>query len=127
MTSRTPQFQQYSFENTLHISPADAFELIKNDKAVLLDVREEYETAQGKPDLSSNMLLIPMSTLTAKLDLIPRDKPLVVMCAHGIRSVQVVAYLSQFLPEACCNLDGAFEYWELQGLPVTTRKVLEKR
>ncbi|MCK9452713.1 MAG: rhodanese-like domain-containing protein [Bacteroidales bacterium] len=127
MTSRTPQFQQYSFENTLHIIPTEAFELIKNDKAVLLDVREEYETAQGKPDLSSKMLAIPMSLLTTKLDLIPRDKPLIVMCAHGIRSVQVVAYLSQFLSVACYNLDGAFEYWELQGLPVTIENVSGNR
>ena len=118
MASKTPQYQQYTFENTLHISPVEAFELIKNDKAILLDVREEYETAEGKPDLSSNMLAIPMSILLENLDLIPRDKPLIVMCAHGIRSVQVVAYLNQFLPEACYNLDGAFEYWELQGLPV---------
>lgn len=118
MASKTPQYQQYTFENTLHISPVEAFELIKNDKAILLDVREEYEIAEGKPDLSSNMLAIPMSILLENLDLIPRDKPLIVMCAHGIRSVQVVAYLNQFLPEACYNLDGAFEYWELQGLPV---------
>ena len=118
MTSTIPQYQQYTFENTLHISPVEAFELIKNDKAILLDVREDYETVQGKPDLDANLLSVPMSVLTSKLDLIPRDKPLVVMCAHGIRSVQVVAYLNQFLSEPCYNLDGAFEYWELQGLPV---------
>ena len=118
MTSTIPQYQQYTFENTLHISPVEAFELIKNDKAILLDVREDYETVQGKPDLDANLLSVPMSVLTSKLDLIPRDKPLVVMCAHGIRSVQVVAYLNQFLSKPCYNLDGAFEYWELQGLPV---------
>ena len=118
MTSKIPQYQQYTFENTLHISPVEAFELIKNDKAMLLDVREDYETVQGKPDLDANLLSVPMSVLTSKLDLIPRDKPLIVMCAHGIRSVQVVAYLNQFLSEPCYNLDGAFEYWELQGLPV---------
>ena len=85
---------------------------------MLLDVREDYETVQGKPDLDATLLSVPMSVLTSKLDLIPRDKPLIVMCAHGIRSVQVVAYLNQFLPEPCYNLDGAFEYWEIQGLPV---------
>jgi len=126
MTSKTPQYQQYSFENTLHISPIEAFELIKCDKAVLLDVREDYETTQGRPDLSRNMLAIPMSVLLENIDLIPRDKALIVMCAHGIRSVQVVAYLSPFLPEACYNLDGAFEYWELQGLPVISGNVSEK-
>lgn len=118
MVSRTPQFQQYTFENTLHIAPKAAFELINNDNAVLLDVREDYEIAQGRPALSANLMTIPLSILTTKLNMLPHDKPVIVMCAHGIRSVQVVAYLSQFLPKTCYNLDGAFEYWELEGLPV---------
>lgn len=126
MTSKDPQFQQYTFKNITHISPAEALKMLKNNQATLLDVRELWETELGRPDLISNMLHISMSALTSNLDLIPRDKPLIVMCAHGIRSVQVVAYQSQFLSEACYNLDGGFEYWELQGLPVTTRKVLGK-
>lgn len=119
MGSKTPQFQQYTFENTLHITPKAAFDWISNDHAVLLDVREDYEIAQGRPALSVNMMAIPLSVLTTKLELLPRDKPVIVMCAHGIRSVQVVAYLNQFLTKACYNLDGAFEYWEREGLPVT--------
>ncbi len=60
MVSRTPEFQQYTFENTLHIAPKAAFELINNDNAVLLDVREDYEIAQGRPALSVNMMTIPL-------------------------------------------------------------------
>jgi rhodanese-related sulfurtransferase len=39
------------------------------------------------------------------------------MCAHGIRSVQLVSYLKENYQLDVINMDGAFEQWEIQKLP----------
>ena len=51
--------------------------------AVLIDVREESEFAEGAIAGAVN---IPLRTLVANLDQIPQDKPVVTYCASGYRS-----------------------------------------
>ncbi|MCB0024846.1 MAG: hypothetical protein KDD91_17545, partial [Caldilinea sp.] len=51
--------------------------------AVLIDVREEGEFAEGAIAGAVN---IPLRTLIANLDQIPTDKPVVTYCASGYRS-----------------------------------------
>ncbi|HAJ37116.1 MAG TPA: hypothetical protein DCL15_15660, partial [Chloroflexi bacterium] len=51
--------------------------------AVLIDVREESEFAEGAIPGALN---IPLRTLVANLDQIPQDKPVVTYCASGYRS-----------------------------------------
>ncbi len=119
MAYKTPKFQQYTFENVSHISPAEAYEIIKSGKAVLLDIREDWEVQQGRPNLSEHIMHIPLSEIAHQLDSLPKDKTIVVMCAHGIRSVQLVSYLKESSSLDVINMDGAFEQWEIQSLPST--------
>ncbi|MCS6828802.1 MAG: rhodanese-like domain-containing protein [Caldilinea sp.] len=58
--------------------------------AVLIDVREDSEVAQGA---IPGALHIPLRTLIANLDQIPKDKPLVAYCASGYRSALATALL----------------------------------
>jgi len=51
--------------------------------AVLIDVREESEFAEGAIPGALN---IPLRTLVANLDQIPQDKPVITYCASGYRS-----------------------------------------
>jgi len=119
MAYKTPKFQQYTFEQVLHISPAEAYEIIKSGEAILLDIREDWEVQLGRPKLSEHIMHIPMSQIIHHLDKLPKDKTIVVMCAHGIRSVQLVAYLKESSQLDVINMDGAFEQWEIQNLPST--------
>lgn len=119
MAYKTPKFQQYTFEQVLHISPAEAYETVKSGKAVLLDIREDWEVQLGRPNLSEHIMHIPMSQIIHHLASLPKDKTIVVMCAHGIRSVQLVAYLKESSQLDVINMDGAFEQWEIQNLPST--------
>jgi len=117
MAYKTPKFQQYTFEQVLHISPAEAYETIKSGKAVLHDLCEDWEVQQGRPNLSGHIMHIPLSQIVYHLASLPNDKTIIVMCAHGIRSVQLVAYLKENSLLDVINMDGAFEQWDIQNLP----------
>lgn len=113
-----PVFQQYHFEGIRHVQPMEAFQLIVRGEAVLLDVREAYEAEAAHPGLESGMLWIPMSELQQRITELPDAATIIVMCAHGIRSVQVVHYLVNHHRINALNLDGAFEQWVIDQLPV---------
>ena len=83
--------------------------------AVLLDVREPNEFAEVRVPGS---LLVPMSQLGTRLAEIPRDRPLLVMCAMGSRSQQVAGYLLEQGWEDVGNVAGGITTWERMGLEV---------
>jgi rhodanese-related sulfurtransferase len=83
--------------------------------AVLLDVREPNEFAEVRVPGS---LLVPMSQLGSRIDEIPRDRPLLVICAMGSRSQQVAGHLLQQGWEDVGNVAGGITTWERMGLEV---------
>ena len=83
--------------------------------ALVLDVREPHEFAEVRVEGS---LLVPMSQLGARLEEIPRDRPLLVMCAVGGRSARVTGFLRQQGWEDVGNVAGGIEAWQRAGLPV---------
>ncbi|WP_433277368.1 rhodanese-like domain-containing protein [Pseudonocardia xinjiangensis] len=84
--------------------------------AALLDVRENDEWEAGHAPGARHL---PMSELTARLDELPDDDPLYVVCRAGGRSARVVAYLAgQGYPAV--NVDGGMQTWAAQGREVVT-------
>jgi rhodanese-related sulfurtransferase len=82
--------------------------------APLLDVREADEWVAGHAPTARHL---PMSELTARLDELPDDDPLYVVCRSGGRSARVVAYLAgQGYPAV--NVDGGMQAWSAQGRAV---------
>jgi rhodanese-related sulfurtransferase len=75
---------------------------------MLLDVREPQEIAICAIEGSVN---IPMNTIPANLDKLPKDKPLVVMCHMGGRSAQVTHWLRAQGYDNAVNLDGGISAW----------------
>jgi rhodanese-related sulfurtransferase len=93
-------------------------DLRRNDPvrpAVILDVRELDEFRQVRIDGS---LFIPMSQLGARLDEVPKDRPVLVICASGSRSTNVAAHLLGSGWEDVGNVAGGISTWERMGLPV---------
>ena len=82
---------------------------------VLLDVREDEEWAMGHVP---GALHIPLYDLPERLSEVPQGKPVVVMCASGVRSL----YGGQFLVESgfsdVYSLDGGINLWVRKGHPV---------
>ena len=74
----------------------------------LLDVREAWEVAfAALPEA----LTIPMNELPDRLDALPADRPLVVLCHHGQRSAHVTAWLRRRGYDNAVNLAGGIDAW----------------
>lgn len=116
MTYQQPKYQDFHLKGILHISPDDAFRLIENDEAVLLDVREPEEIAVAKTDLQQPAIEVPLSRFTRSTKF-SQDRIIVVMCAHGIRSAQVCDWLIGKGYKNVLNLDGGFANWQAMNLP----------
>lgn len=77
------------------------------ERHMLLDVREPSEHAICAIDGS---LLMPMGQVASKLDLLPKDEPIVVHCKMGGRSAQITAQLRARGYDAR-NLTGGILAW----------------
>jgi len=87
---------------------------------LLLDVREPYEWRQVR---MPNALHIPMNDVPQHLEALPRERTIVVLCAHGSRSFGVTYFLRQQGFDAY-NLVGGITQWHIQGGEVETRTTL---
>jgi rhodanese-related sulfurtransferase len=81
------------------------------EKPVLLDVREPWELQTCRIDGSTAM---PMRTVPARLAELPQDTPVVCICHHGARSMQVASFLEQNGFAQVTNLTGGIHAWALQ-------------
>lgn len=85
----------------------------------LIDVREEYEVAIAKIEGSEDIPMRQIPGALAKLE--DDDRPLVVMCHHGVRSLQVVCWLREHGVENCRSLAGGIEQWSRDIDPEVAR------
>ncbi len=74
----------------------------------LLDVREPWEFQLARIDGSE---LMPMRTIPNEVDALDRSHPTVVICHHGTRSLQVVAFLERMGFQNLHNLQGGIDAW----------------
>ena len=77
----------------------------------LLDVREPWEFQLAHIEGSE---LLPMQTIPNQIDKLDRSHPTVVICHHGTRSLQVVAFLERLGFENLHNLRGGIDAWARQ-------------
>ena len=99
-----------------NVSPVDAYSMVsKRDGLYLLDVRTPGEYRQARLE---GARLIPIDQLVGRLPELPKDRPILVYCAVGSRSAQVVNYLArQGYPEVY-NLSGGIYSWAQKGFPI---------
>lgn len=79
---------------------------------VLLDVREAWELQAARLDLpGASSLHIPMHSLPARHAELAPEQPVLVLCHHGARSLQCVAYLRNQGHSAVYNVAGGIDAW----------------
>lgn len=101
------------------LDPTDAAALLAGDAPpVLLDVRTpgEYATAAVR-----GAVLIPLGELARRLDELDPTAPTIVMCHHGMRSMQAAMYMSQQGFARVDNLRGGIERWSREVDPSVPR------
>src|SRR6266849_5514021 len=103
------------------IDPATAEERL--DEATFLDVREQDEHEQGT---IPGAVFIPRGHLEAQVEnrLTDKDRPVVVYCAAGVRSVFAAKTLSDLGYTDVVSVTGGFGRWKNEGRSWITPAVL---
>ena len=89
--------------------------LIENGARVI-DVREANEYAEGHVP---GAVLVPLSELEARVDSVPADEPVMVICRSGARSARACGYLAE-LGRDVTNVAGGTMAWIEAGFDVET-------
>ncbi|MBS4060491.1 MAG: rhodanese-like domain-containing protein [Bacteroidetes bacterium] len=113
-----PKFQDFHLEGVRNIHCQEALKLVSSSKALLFDIREVEEYPDGVPKLVNGYIQYPMSSFLDYLNSLSSDKYMIIMCAHGIRSMRLAAWLTNNGWNSVINLDGGFENWKKSGLPM---------
>lgn len=92
----------------------DALETRPSD-AVVLDVREPQEYQHGHVPGAIN---IPQADLASRLDEVPRDRPVMIICHSGMRSFRAAQFLNQMGINQVANIKGGTAAWRKAGKAV---------
>lgn len=91
-------------------SPAETNDYLnqhEQDSLQLLDVREPWEYERVN---LPNSLLIPLGQLAQAYHQLDKDKPVAVICHHGIRSAHA-CYLLEKMGYDTINITGGIDLW----------------
>jgi rhodanese-related sulfurtransferase len=84
-------------------------------RPMLVDVRERDEFAARR---AVGAVLLPISEFVARHEDLPRDRPLLMICESGSRSMSATMFLLQRGWSDVRNVDGGTQAWAMAGLPV---------
>ena len=108
-----PQVRPGDFDDWLQAQPA---------RPVLLDVREPWEVQTARVDLPEvDLVAIPMQEIPGRLDEVPQDRPVAVLCHHGMRSQRVAMFLAHHGYTDVANIAGGIDAWSRErdpGIPL---------
>jgi rhodanese-related sulfurtransferase len=103
----------------IEITPRDTQDLLARNKEVLfLDVREPWEYDASHIDGS---VLIPMREIPSNLQRIENSDQIVVFCHHGMRSLDVAAWLRTQGVEGARSMAGGIDRWSTEIDPKVPR------
>ncbi|MEA5513818.1 rhodanese-like domain-containing protein [Nodularia sp. UHCC 0506] len=91
---------------------------LKKHQSVLVDVREASEYRSGH---IPNAINIPLRTLSHNLNLIPRDRPVVLYCSSGYRSAMGVMTLHLLGYNNVLGFPPSFAAWKTAGEAIALR------
>ena len=99
------------------VEPTEAVLLINREKAVLIDVCEPAEYAQGHAMGSKN---IPLGQLESQLPLLVKNKglPVILVCQVGGRASRAAAQAKKLGYDRAQALSGGLKAWREASLPV---------
>jgi len=90
------------------ISAVEASILKKNEDVILLDVREAPELAICKIE---DALHIPLNEIPERCETLPKDKPVIAFCHHGLRSSKAQQFLISRGFDNIINMQGGIHAW----------------
>jgi rhodanese-related sulfurtransferase len=97
------------------ISVDEGREMMSRDDVAVIDVRESPEYNAGHVPEAR---LIPVASIFARRDELPRDKDILFVCAVGQRSALACEMAAAAGLTRLFNLEGGTEAWIKAGYPV---------
>jgi len=88
---------------------------MRDQAHTLVDVRQPGEWQAGHAKAAVH---IPLGDISARMQEIAQDKPVVVICASGNRSAMAATKLAQSGFSNVYNFSGGMAAWKSTGLPV---------
>ena len=103
---------------TLEVTPQEVrARLDGGESLALIDVREPQEFEVARIEGAE---LIPMQSIPEqlqRLEGLADDRPLMVFCHHGVRSLNVAVWLRQQGIENCFSIAGGIDRWSREVDP----------
>ena len=113
MLGRTP-FGGSPNNNIKEVTPAEAQAMLEKGQAVLIDVREPVEYAQVH---AQGAKLIPLGTFGQRLNELPTDQDVLLICQSGNRSGRATQAAMQAGLSRVYNVKGGTSAWLMSKLP----------
>jgi rhodanese-related sulfurtransferase len=104
------------FSGFKQIGPQEAVMLFNHEDALVLDVREQSEWADGHIAKARHIPLGQLKSRIADLEKF-KDKPIVAVCRSGNRSGSACGMLKKAGFENLHNLAGGMIAWDQAGMP----------
>ncbi|BDI05225.1 rhodanese-like domain-containing protein [Sphaerotilus microaerophilus] len=103
--------------------PAELARLATTGPApLLLDVREPWETALARLELPHAALkCLPMREIPSRLAELDPQRPILCLCHHGMRSLQVAMFLESHGYPHAYNIEGGIDAWSRDVDPAVPR------
>ncbi|KXF82691.1 thiosulfate sulfurtransferase GlpE [Enterovibrio coralii] len=104
-------------EQFAHISVNDAWQLLQDNdqEAILVDIRDPQSFQLSHPQGAFHLTNDSIVQFTQEVEY---EQPVLVMCYHGISSQGAAQYLINQGFEQVYSVDGGFDAWQRQTLPV---------
>ena len=83
----------------------------------LVDVRERDESARLAFDVA-NLIIMPLSELEQRYAELPKDRPLILACQNGSRSLRATYYLMNKGYTNVTNMKFGMARWVARGFPI---------
>jgi len=94
---------------------------LKNEKALLIDVREFFEYRKSRIKGAVN---IPSSgNIESSADTINKELPIYLYCTSGFRSKRVAIKFYDYGFRNLYNLEGGIVAWRKEGMAVSRKKI----
>ncbi|GAB4446523.1 MAG: hypothetical protein Kow0031_29160 [Anaerolineae bacterium] len=104
-----------ALELPVNIDAQTVEQLRSRDDVVVLDVREDWEYAEGHVP---GAVLLPLGQIPNRVSDIPTDKTVLVVCRSGNRSNQATQFLRQQGFENVHNMTGGMISWQQAGFDI---------
>jgi len=99
------------------VNPVEAYQLLKQHEAILLDIRKSFEREMRAVDVEE-FLAIPLTEIAEKIAILPHHRMILILDSVGLKSREAFEIMKRYGFEKIAIITGGIVEWEKDGLPV---------